>query len=407
VREIARRVDQLARERGALEPAEILRKADVSDGKAALQKLLEEGAHRSECLRRRMIAIQEELDWECYRAYDLSEEGSADQILRPDEGLEPEHRPAFWESSTPPDSLTETFRAIYTRRRKRIEEDANLRLIETAVFKRLWLGQQGVFGHSSGTYGDRAQDALRGWLLDRLEDSRHWPSVELTTCAQLADRVRQDADFMQVAELYRGRPDFDVTALVTELVESEAVPFLPVLRYKPTGLRKREEWERVWDLQRQEDAGESVGTIDVPPKYASADFQGGDYWRLRGKLDVPKERFVSYPHCQRETDPTPVVAWAGWDHLQQAQALSSYYVQMKEREGWSPERLTPLLAGLLELGPWLLQWHNDVHPEYGVGMGDYFRDFVREEARTLGVTVEQIRAWQPPTKGSKRKNRGA
>jgi len=30
----------------------------------------------------------------------------------------------------------------------------------------------------------------------------------------------------------------------------------------------------------------------------SADFLKGDYWRLRGKLDVPKERWVSFPHCE-------------------------------------------------------------------------------------------------------------
>ena len=66
------------------------------------------------------------------------------------------------------------------------------------------------------------------------------------------------------------------------------------------------------------------------------------FWHLRGKLDVPKERFISYPFCERDADPTPVIAWAGWDHLQQAKALATYYVQMKESEGWSKERLTPL-----------------------------------------------------------------
>ena len=55
---------------------------------------------------------------------------------------------------------------------------------------------------------------------------------------------------MAVAEVYRGRADFDVTALVTELVMAEAVPFLPVLRYKESGLRKRALWERTWELQR-------------------------------------------------------------------------------------------------------------------------------------------------------------
>jgi hypothetical protein len=193
----------------------------------------------------------------------------------------------------------------------------------------------------------------------------------------LADRAERDTDFMQVAELYRGHPDFDVHALVAELVESEAVPFLAVLRYKPTGLRKREVWERTWHLQRREDAidaeveenfhhegheehevreeqqggnlrdlralrgsktsladaieleqkrrkQQEIGDIPPPPKYKSADFLSTTFWRLRGALDVPKERFVSYPHCSKAADPSLVVAWAGWDHLQQAQALAAY-----------------------------------------------------------------------------------
>jgi len=212
---------------------------------------------------------------------------------------------------------------------------------------------------------------------------------------------------MQVAELYRGRSDFEVTTLVTELVESESVSFLPVLRYTPTGLRKRELWERTWELQRGEDAGEKVGNTPVPPKYTSADFLDGAYWRLRGKLDVPKERFISYPHAERDADPTPVIAWAGWDHLQQAQALAGYYVRMKDNEGWSPERLTPLLAGLLELIPWLKQWHNAIDPQYGVGMGDYFNDFLHEEARALNLTLDQIRAWTPPARKNSRSRRRA
>jgi hypothetical protein len=83
----------------------------------------------------------------------------------------------------------------------------------------------------------------------------------------------------------------------------------------------------------------------------------GDCRRLRGKLDVSKERFVSIPGCERLADPTPVVAWAGWDDLQQAQALAAYYVRMQEQEAWPLDRLVPLLAGLLELVPWLKQWH--------------------------------------------------
>jgi hypothetical protein len=166
-------------------------------------------------------------------------------------------------------------------------------------------------------------------------------------------------------------------------------------------------WERTWNLQRREDAidervklpeghehrltreqaialkASEIGDIPVPPKYTSADFKSGTFWRLRGKLDVPNERFTSYPGASRETDPSPVVAWAGWDHLQQAQALSAYYVFVKEQDGWSAERLQPLLAGLRELLPWLKQWHNDDDPETGLRLGDYFADFVGAEERAL------------------------
>jgi len=176
------------------------------------------------------------------------------------------------------------------------------------------------------------------------------------------------------------------------------VPLLPVLRYKPSGMVKRTVWERTWDLQRREDNNEDVGPIPVPPKYASADFHHSDPWRLRGKLDVPKERFVSYPHTSRDGDPSLVVGWAGWDHLRQAQALTAYYERMKSREGWTPDRLVPLLAGLDQLVPWLIQWHNDLDPEYDLRMGDYYRDFVADEAQALGFTLEQLRAWTPPAK---------
>ncbi len=53
--------------------------------------------------------------------------------------------------------------------------------------------------------------------------------------------------------------------------------------------------------------------IPVSPKYTSADFLssgGARYWALRGKLDVPKERWIGFPHCEGP-DGTLVIAWAG------------------------------------------------------------------------------------------------
>jgi hypothetical protein len=193
----------------------------------------------------------------------------------------------------------------------------------------------------------------------------------------------------------------------TRVSEGGAVPGF---RFAASGLQADppcedgpERDEKVLEAEQRRRKQAEVGAIPVPPKYRSADFLSNTYWRLRGALDVPKERFVSYPHCSRDTDPSLLVGWAGWDHLQQAQALAAYCLARKEQDGWSAERLTPLLAGLLELIPWVKQWHNAPDPQHGVRMGDYFEDFVAEEARELRLTPDQIRAWTPPAQGRRRK----
>jgi hypothetical protein len=331
-----------------------------------------------------------------------------------------------------------------------LEKDRNIGLIESPTCKRRWEREP---------WEVQEQRALRSWLLDRLETRRYWPGglpdktdteatdqevappgePKLQTALRLADLARADTHFMRAAAIYIGREDFDVAALVWELVVSESVPFLPVLRYTESGARKREQWERTWALQRQEDAidarveaelkrvdGESedafkarlsaeqkkrkaaeVGDIPVPPKYKTKDFLKSDFWRLRGGLDVPKERWVSYPGCERSADGSLVIAWAGWDHLQQAKALAAYYLDMKDNEGWPAERLQPLLAGLLELVPWLKQWHNAYDAEHAAHMGDYFESFVADEARGLGFTSDNLRAWKSAAAPSRRGKRRA
>jgi hypothetical protein len=372
----------------------------------------EQGLHR-------MIALQEELDWECYALYGLidSREGllasepplvrkgeRAFEVVMARKMAAGELLTAWFErhGSTPiteiPAHWPEPYKQVVERRIELIESNPEIGLIEQPEYKRRW---------NVEPWDAQVERSLREWLLDSLESESYWCDIGLTSVARLADRARQNAEFMSVAILYRGQDHFDASALVAELVESASVPFLPVLRYKASGMRKRELWERVWDLQRREDAKEDVGNIPVPPKYTSADFANGVFWQLRGKLDVPKERFISYPYCRRDADPTQVIAWAGWDHLQQAKALATYYVQMKESEGWSKERLMPLLAGLLELVPWLVQWHNEIDPEYGQRMGEFYDGFVDEEARALGLTREAIRAWAPPTAAARRRGRRA
>jgi hypothetical protein len=382
----------------------------------------------------RMIALQEDLDWECYRLYGILEDDlcyndgdiplvalgeRAFEIVMARQMATGELETTWFDrhGSTPiieiPSHWPETYRRLVERRIDVIESNLNIALIEKPEYKRRW---------NTEPWSQQLEHALREWLLNRLEDKRYWELPELASAARLADRVRQDGGFMQVAEIYRGRSDFDVTGLITELVLKEGVPHLPSQRYKSSGLRKRDAWARIWEFQRQEDAidkeigvdavglsetekhdrqeeakrlkKERIGDIAVPPKYASLDFKATAYWRLRGKLDVPKERFILFPGCEREADQALVFTWAGWNYMEQAQAIAGYYEQARN-EGWSDERRSPLLAGVLELIPWLKQWHNDIDPSYGIGMGDFFEDFVKTEARAMGKSLEDLRNWKP------------
>lgn len=354
-----------------------------------------------------------------------------------------------------PTHWPEGYRRVVARRIEFIESEKSIGLIERPEFKRRW---------NSPRWEDLKQAALRDSLLGRLEASALWPAStdqppQLSSTSRLSDAVSRDAEFIQIAELYAGHTDFDLQQLVAELVALEAVPALPVQRYADTGLRKRAQWQDTWALQRREDAidaqvvadnadswrqsfandargrfriapesplndealawveehlaaeinqhqnerkANEVGPIPVPPKYQSKDFLKSDFWRLRGGLDVPKERWISYPGCERGADGSLVIAWAGWNHLQQAVAVAGYYMDMKEGEGWEPTRLQPLLAALLELVPWLEQWHNDLDPAFGERMGDYYRGFVNEEARALGFTLDDLRAWRPASVAAKR-----
>jgi len=169
-------------------------------------------------------------------------------------------------------------------------------------------------------------------------------------------------------------------------------------------MRTRAVWERTWELQRAEDRGEDVGTIPVPPRYGKTDFRRGSYWSLRGKLDVPKERWVLYPGAGRDTDPTPLLAWAGWDHRTQALALASWIIERRD-DGWGTDRLTPLLAGVAELLPWVHQWHPDPDPALGQSIGAYLDGWLTTLLLELRLTRGDLAGWRPPAavRGRRRK----
>jgi hypothetical protein len=412
--ERARSLDEAAREDSTLFDAVIAvgPRAPSADALASLRADIE-------AIHGRMIAEQEELDWHIYRSYGLIDE---DLTLLGDDlpGLHLGER-AFeialarkmaagdettaWftrHGSTPiaeiPAHWPSAYRELVQGRLDVIESNKFINLLERPEHKRRW---------ATEPWEKRVEKALRGWLLDRLENRKYWFDAQgrpiARSVAQLADVVSRDADLVQVLELWSGRKDRSVTQQLADLLENEGVPFLAAYRLKDSGLRKREAWEHTWDLQRKEDRGESVGTIPVPPKYTSADFRKQSWWQHRGKLDVPKERFILYPDASRETDSTQLLGWAGWNHAQQALAVAAVIAE-REAEGWADERLVPLVAGLAELQPWVRQWHDEMDPTYQLNLADYLDEELRGRAHQLGKTIDQLKTWrpEPATRGRKK-----
>ena len=285
----------------------------------SLRQVLDDADAASKLTRGEMILMQEDLDWQCYRLYGLIDQ---DIVM----GIQPQHerRPilpgmrAFevllaqdltagrtqttWferhgitpHAELPNADFDPKYRKIAQRRIEIIRSNPQIALIEQPDYKRRW---------NTDIWENQREQVLREWLLNRLESYFDFDGrmndegkptakldIALTSIARLADVARQDADFMQVGELYRDDPAFDVQRLVADLVEAESVPLLPVLRYKPSGLRKRAEWEQTWELQREEDRTGTRLDIPVPPEVH--------------QRRLPQERLLAAPRQARRAQGT-------------------------------------------------------------------------------------------------------
>ena len=406
--ERGRRLDSLAQQLADTSPRCVL--TTLSEGSTPAIALADT-RERWKRIRQRMVFEQEELDWHAYYLYGITDrpltyDGPLDALTLGERVFEValarriaagEEESAWFErhGSTPitdlPDRWPADYRALVEERLAEMERNPHIALLERPEYKRRW---------ATEPWEKQATAALREAALDRLERPELWRDAHgavTLSVAQLADKVRGDALLAGLLEALAGSPQYDLVPMLTELVKDQAVPYLAAYRYKESGVEKYRTWQRVWDLQRREDAGERVD-IPVPPKYAQADFRQGSYWSHRGKLDVPKERFIAYPGLARVGDPSPVLGWAGWDHAEQAQALARAAVEAKAL-GADAQALTPLLAGLDELEPWLHQWHTS--GPRGGNPAQEITGLLEHELAVAGLTRADLRAWRPaaPTRG--------
>ncbi|MCC9307579.1 BREX-2 system adenine-specific DNA-methyltransferase PglX [Kitasatospora sp. RB6PN24] len=425
--ELARTLDALAQELAQAEPSAV-----CATGAPSRSVLTE--AHTSHTLtRQRLIALQEELDWQVYGLYGLLRDHETARVTA--SSPKPESIPevrlgerafeivlarkvasgetetAWFErhGSTPitevPTHWPDWYREIVQARIDTIENRRDIALIERPECKRRW---------SSEPWEKKEKAALRTWLLDHCESRDLWFTLadgmeqpRLLTVNQLADALHNDTDVNAVAQLYAtdhlGKPDLPLADVLAEITTDEHVPYLAAMRYKDTGLRIRAQWEEVWEKQREEDRTGERLDIPVPPKYKASDFLKPSYWSHRGKLDVPKERFVSYLGASPDADPTTLLGWAGWDDKEQAQALINLIEDRTEQAAWGTERITPLLAGLRELMPWVRQWHGEYDPEWESVPADDCEAYLSDQIAKHQLSADDLTAWRPERKTRGRK----
>jgi hypothetical protein len=400
----SRKIDRLASERTADSLAAIL-DGGASAGPDPLRAALD--ARRRRDLERllAMVGLQEELDWLCYRLYGVDPTGPVRTPeatppltpgLRPFEvtlaiddlerreaierGEEPDELPTAWftrhgwDPYTTLDALPAADRAIVEARLERTQASRELALLEQPTYKRRWYRPK---------HYEEEREAMDLWLADRVEA---WAKTQDTpfTTTHAAASLRTDPAVQAVGELLSNRHDFDLDELIAACIHRDAVPNNKHHVYKPEGLLKRAAWEETWRQQHREDKGEKI-VPPVPPKYDRADYLKAEYWALRGKLDVPKERFIAFTEVPPGVIAEgPLYGWAGWTPRMRARQLLALDEQLAEAGVPVPDRY-----GLLYGAEFLLPYVEWESPAAARDLRSEIRGLVGE----AGVTDDMLLAW--------------
>ncbi|WP_437915100.1 BREX-2 system adenine-specific DNA-methyltransferase PglX [Sorangium sp. So ce302] len=412
----ASKLDALANTRATTSVRSIVDAGKWGDG-SALRCALDD-RHASDFRNlTKMIALQEELDWLCYALYGLD---TGDDVIAPDKvepclpthlpwnlafaerdaanraalarGEEPDEQPSDWWNRhgweplpALPSEASPALKKRVAARCARTAATPALALIETATFKRRWYKPD---------YVEEERLALSEWLADRVEESAKSRTTAFAL-EQLVASLQDNSRVLAVCEVLTGRKDFSLSQIVAIALQGEAVPSHRFHLYKPSGLVKRDVWERTWIDQRREDAGEKV-TPEVPPPYGSGDFLKPDYWRLRGKLDVPKERFIAFTEVPGRSGVETLHSWAGWTAQPRVKAILAIDEELEDASVPLADRI-----GLLDSAWRLLP---DVAREDAAAATR-----LKAELQALvgpeGPSRELVEDWKkrfPPPKGGKR-----
>ena len=276
-------------------------------------------------IRGRMIFLQEEMDWLAYGMYGLIKKVPlAEDYLSPSEyraarlglGIRPfevagKGYEGDWPVGYQPPPLPDYLRSLTEARMAIIESNPDIALLEDPLYKRRWVPPD---------YDKEFREAAQWWLAEKLEWAleQHGQPISLRRWARL---LGQDERVNAVLEVLTGTPMFDLERELLKVIRANAVPNRPEHYLKPAGLRKFYDPEPT-------------------PQYKQAQFSDGTAWKNRGKLNIPRERFIGYAefdHTRRGADTPenggPWFGWAGWNAGQRADALA-FLLDQANRAGW-------------------------------------------------------------------------
>ena len=332
----SRSIDGLARARSERSVSSILSAVEAWADGGSLRMALSRRRQRDLDDLHRLVALQEELDWLCYGLYGVDDEieavGPEDVALLPrtwlpwalnlavrdamvraavERGEDPGDLPTAWFERQRWEPVTElppevpaVLRARIEARRRRIRENPALALIESPSFKRRWYRPD---------YEADEKEALETWLADHVEAAAK-ERGRTFSLEQVVATLQDDARVLAVCEVLTGRRDFNLSQLVAEALFGDAVP-----SHRSTSTSRLAcSNARPGSAPGRTSAARTRERRSPPrcrPATAAGDFLKSEYWRLRGKLDVPKERFIAFTEVPGRSGVETLYGWAGWTPL--------------------------------------------------------------------------------------------
>ena len=367
--------------------------------------------------RQQMIALQEELDWTVYRSYGLLTETEAKALIarrqcrspwRSESGRSRSSWPASrrrgrtetaWferHGSTPITELP----AHWSREYRASSRPASTPS-RAAATSRSSSGRSASGAGPPSRGRRRKRAALRTWLARSLRGARSCgPALrDGRGAAAHADRqpARRSAlcttrTSVAVAQLYAadhlGKRDLTLARCWSRSSPTSTCRYLAALRYKDSGPGEaRGVGAAPGSCSARRTAPGTDLDIAVPPKYKPADFRARSATGASAASSTCP-RSGSSPTRARAPTPTPRCCSAGpaGTTRTRPRRWSTSSTTARPSQAGTTTRVTPLLAGLAEVLPWVHQWHGEYDDDWGGIPAEEYQAYLDEQRTQRGMT---------------------